>query len=658
MGTGKGCIVKPLRHKLLISFGVSLAVASVLYGSQDLEAIVVTAKTKSLEVDTAGSFTVISSKDIKRMAATTIQEVLEEQVGISVGVNSSSIGGRKSISIRGTDSKHSLILIDGKKVSGSDAQIGHSDFQYSWLPLNAIEKIEIIRGPMSSLYGSSAIGGVVNIITKKPTETLSGEMSARFGKSNDDGGDEIDGTLLLGGKITDKLSATAFIQAKNLSVTKNDIDPGLTALIEGKQIINGMANLWYDIDDSQQLSISAIVGKEIRDYIIRMPGVTAVFDKYYDIDKLHYSFGYYKSFEDLTLDLKYYTTKSDAHSDEYKKTHTLDSDVMSAELTYSGFSDHYIIAGIEKKTDGYTQDHDNPAKTDFTAEIDYTSAYAQDEILVGEDLILTLGLRYDKHEKFGNEFSPKAGLVYKMGENHRLKAAYGHGFNAPTVTQNSSSYGFFGPYNFLGNDKLKPERSNSYEIGYEYRSDDVEFKAIAYKTKIDDLILFTPLSNAELVPYIDAGLITREAALGTTTYLYSNIAESTMRGLEIELEKKDILSNIDLKVGYHYLKTEDQDGKELLFKPKHKLSLRVNAALPYDIEGTLRIKYTGEQLTKINDIRKKLNGYTTMGIQLSKKFSHFTAKVGIENITDEKLGGDYPFNNKGRMVYGEVSYKF
>ena len=173
-----------------------------------------------------------------------------------------------------------MILVDGKKISGSDAQIGHSDFQYNWLPLNAIKKIEVIRGPMSSLYGSSAIGGVVNIITKKPNKGFSGNIKLKAGKSSDDGGDTREISLVLGGDISDKLSATLFIQKEDMDVTKNSKNPIFAADIEGKKLMNGMLNLYYDIDESQQLTFSTIQGKEIREYIVRVPGKTIHYDEY------------------------------------------------------------------------------------------------------------------------------------------------------------------------------------------------------------------------------------------------------------------------------------------------------------------------------------------------------------------------------------------
>lgn len=627
--------------KLLISIIFIILTINNTY-AKDLDSIVVTAKSQSLAIDTAGSFSIVTKKDIEKMNATSIQEVLEELVGISVGVNNASIGGRKSISIRGADSKHVLILIDGKRVSGTDAQIGHSDFQYNWLPLNAIKRIEVIRGPMSSLYGSSAIGGVVNIITQKPSDKTTAEVDVRFGKSSDDGGDIKDISLLVGGKISKNLSGSLFLQKEDIDITKNAQNPTFTADIEGKDITNGMLNLWYDIDDTQQLLFSGIFGKEIREYIVRVPNKTIYYDKYYDIDKIHYAFSYFKSFDDIYLDLKYYTTELEAHSAQYSKSHNLDNDVINAEISIDKIANNFIVVGVEKRVDKYTQDYDDPTKKDFKGEIDYLSGYFQDEIILNPKIVLNLGIRYDKHEKFGGELSPKAGLVYKLNENNRLKIAYGHGFNAPTVTQNSSNYKFFGPHNFFGNDDLKPETSDSYEVGYEYQKDLDIFKITAFKTDIKDMIHYLPIK--------------REGR--KITFLYSNVKKANLKGVEIEYEKRQILTNIDLNIGYHYLKTKDDEGNEIIAKPKHKANLRINTKLLYGIDSTLRVRYTGSQLDKVDGKFIKLKGYTTAGLQFSKRYENFIFRIGVENLTDKKLGSEYFFNNKGRLIYFGVKYRY
>ena len=142
------------------------------------------------------------------------------------------------------------------------------------------------------------------------------------------------------------------------------------------------------------------------------------------------------------------------------------------------------------------------------------------------------------------------------------------------------------------------------------------------------------------------------------TFLYSNVKKAKLKGVEIEYEKRQILTNTDLNIDYHYLKTEDDEGNEIIAKPKHKANLRINTKLLYGINGTLRVRYTGSQLDKVDGEFLKLKGYAIAGLQFSKKYDNFTFRVGAENLADKKLGSEYFFNNKGRLVYFGVKYRY
>jgi outer membrane receptor for ferrienterochelin and colicins len=642
-----------IKNKIAMSLVTSCMLCSTVANADTIDNIVVTAKSNQSIENTAGSISIITAKDIQSMNATSIEEVLEEVVGVNIGVNDSSLGGRNTISIRGTDSKHSLILIDGKRISGSDAQIGHSNFQYNWLPLNAIEKIEVVRGPMSALYGSKAIGGVVNIITKKPDGKISGTASIKKGISASDGGDEKEVALTLGGKITDKLSMTAFVQKIDSDLVENKDDKTANSDREGKELINKMLSVWYDIDDTQQVSATIIKGDETRKYqskSARPPFTTTMYDEFYEIDKSHQSIAYKKNFDDITLDLKYYKTESDSHTQEFKYTHEIENNVMNAELSIDKFDNNFLIVGLEKSTEKYRKRYDlasDDATKGFTGEVETKSIFVQDEIELNKNTLVVLGGRYDKHEKFGGNFSPKVNVVYKLDSQSRLKIGYGEGFNAPTVTQNSSNFKFDGRHVFLGNDDLQPETSKSIEIGYEKTTKEYSLKASIFKTEIKDLIDGKVISSAPLYP----------GGPMKNTNLYSNVAESSMQGVELEFNKKRLFANTDLHIGYNYLKTEDKEtGKELSGKTKHKLNMALKTKFINNMNSTFRIKYTGTQMNK-EDVKQ--NAYTIADLQLSKEFTKsITAQVGVDNVTNKQLKNEDNYQIKGRLVYLKLSYSF
>ncbi len=408
-----------MNQKLLKKITLSILVSSALLQADTLNKVIVTAKTKQTVETTAGSITVITNEEIKQMHVSTIQDILVEAVGISLGVNSSSIAGRESISIRGTQSKHTLILVDGKRVSGTDAQIGHSDFQYNWVPINSIEKIEIIRGPMSSIYGSQAIGGVINIITKKTNKPFYGNISVLGASSSADGGNESDMSLTMGGKATKDLRLSLSVENKETKPTYKKSDSN-TVLREGKKIKNALIDIDYNIDDTQSISASYLKGRELRSNT----SSSVFYKEYYKIDKNNHSLGYKKNFSDITLDMKYYVTKSKSHSGNSNFTHKLKDTVLNTEFAIDSFENQFIITGIEYRTEAYDKVYDTLSSSDFSDKISYKSAYIQDEIELGEKVILTLGTRYDKHERFGAELTPKANIVYNINEKHKLKTSY------------------------------------------------------------------------------------------------------------------------------------------------------------------------------------------------------------------------------------------
>ncbi|NDY74314.1 TonB-dependent receptor plug domain-containing protein [Desulfobacter hydrogenophilus] len=597
--------------------------------------MVVTAKSNQADHDIPVSSTIITAEDIVSSNAASIKDVLIEQAGINPSVNSSSVYGRQNISIRGSATGHVLILVDGKKVSGSDAQIGHSDFEYNWVPMDAIERIEVIKGPMSSIYGSQAIGGVVNIITKKSSKKFYGDVDVSYGDSSDDGGDEFKLGLSVGGRIADRLSLFASAEHSDRDPSRDENDSTETK-IEGKEINNGLAKIQFDIDETQYIEASYGQGNEDR---LEVDNVL-----YYDIDRKNYSVGYNKEFNSVTLDFDAYVTDSDTHytttSSTGGYTHNMTDSVIRGEVDIAAFKNQYIVTGAEFKNQDYEKAYDKDAGSDknFADDMDNTSIFLQDEINITEAFIITLGTRYDYHEKFNGEWSPKIGALYKLGEHHRIRVNYGEGFMAPTVTQNSSSYvaTAMRGITISGNDDLQPETSKSVELGYEFFTDTMEFKAAVYKTDVNNLI------DTEYLPG------------SSSEKIYTNVDSVTIQGFECELSQ-DITQDYNIRIGYHYLDTEDDStGKDLENRPRHTVNVRLNATLPWDIHATVGANYTGEQI----DDEEECDDFILFNAQISKTFyDSITLRLGVDNISDEDLD-DMPYDIAGRMIYAGMNFKF
>lgn len=624
---------------------VMLASSSV--ASEKLDDIVVAAKSDKSVKDLSGAITVISAEDIAKLNATNIKDILVKTAGIVEGVNESSTNGRKSISIRGTDSSYIIIMIDGKKVNASDGYIKHSDYEYSWIPVEMIERIEVIKGAKSSIYGSSAIGGVINIITKKDTKKFYGEIDVQAGISSaKNGGDEKKVSANIGGNITDKLSLILGVNKANRELTSgpgtssSGVHTDNASFIEGIDSKNGNIKLNYNIDDTQSVSTSYIKGNESRE-LYNNPD-------YYTLDRDMYNISYEKKFKDISFGIDYSRSVSDSEYNDgstYNYVHKLTNDSLKAESKISMIKNNYIVIGAETSKEAYERYYPGTDDTKYDFEASSNAYYIQDEIELG-NVIFTLGARLDNHEKFGTEISPNLGIVYKLSQNQRLKASYGEGFKAPSLQESSSEYSTYSHGQYYGNDDLKSETSKSYEIAYEYYGEDTLFKTAIFSTQIKNMITgkFTGVGY----PY-GPGFAVNE-------YKYLNVEKANMKGLELEIEY-NFNDNHTITTNYTYLETEDETtGKELLFKPKNTINVGLSSEFDYGISSYLSANYLG---TQYDSSDKKISGYTLVNAQISKKISNdLTVRLGIDNILDKKFDDGDPYWLKRRFAYLGLNYKF
>lgn len=602
-----------------------------------LDDVVVTAKSEKSISDLSGAVTVITAEDIQKLNATNIKDILVKTSGIIKTAAGAMMGGRESISIRGLDSTYSLILVDGKRINPTDNYIGHSDFQYSWVPINMIEKIEIMKGAKSSIYGSSAIGGVINIITKKDTKKIYGEVDIEAGFSSaENDGDEHKISANIGGNISEKLYM--FLGAnKNereatggVGTTMFGTPTDEATYIEGIESKDAILKLKYKFDDTQSVSASYTKGEEERkDYKNDNPT--------YDLERDLYSVGYEKSFEDLSFSVDYAKAKQDsvAASMFANYTHALENDSIKGEAKLSMIKNNYIVLGAETSKETYERIKLD-GSTQYSFDARSNAYYLQDEIEMG-DFIFTLGGRFDDNQKYGSEFSPNAGLVYKIDANQRLKASYAEAFKAPSVTKGSDGFGSGMHHSPFGNDDLKAETAKSYELAYEFYGEDSIFKSAIFKTDVENMIKAESTNNI---------------------VSYENVNKSGTEGIELGLDYY-INDNHSLNTNYTYVKTENKEtGKELTYKPKHTLNAGISSEFEWGLSTYLSANYVGKQYTD-GDNTNKVSGYTTVDIQASKKITDdFTVRLGVDNITDREFHDGDPYYLKRRIAYLGLNYKF
>ena len=190
----------------------------VLAVDDDGETMVVTASSVEQNLkDAPASISVITQEDLQRKPVQNLKDVLKEVPGVQL---TNEGDNRKGVSIRGLDSSYTLILVDGKRVNSRNAVFRHNDFDLNWIPVDSIERIEVVRGPMSSLYGSDALGGVVNIITKKIGQKWSGTVTVDTTiQEHRDRGDTYNGQFFTSGPLIDAATAMSNLPGHRIKIT-------------------------------------------------------------------------------------------------------------------------------------------------------------------------------------------------------------------------------------------------------------------------------------------------------------------------------------------------------------------------------------------------------------------------------------------------------
>lgn len=610
-----------MRKAVLISL-ISSAIAGV--SSQPsladvmLDEVIVSATLSEIDpAEAPGSVTVINRQEIEKKGGDNIYDLIRGTVGISLqGIGS---GGRKTLSLRGLESKHTLILVDGKRIPGSNDTLGpNTDYQYDWVPTDQIERIEIVRGPMSVLYGADALGGVVNIITRKPGKKLSGnaKLSGQLANGEfDNDGDGHDAAFNVSGGVTDNLQFSVGAENARRASVESKLKPGQSA-IEGrkKQQLSLGADWQPNENHNIELDYSNI--KEDRWYDTATRS-NVPYQSQYDIDRDQLSLGWKGHFGKTTSFLRAYQSKIDVNN---KATNgvaatapqKLTNTVIEGKISTPLGGKHFVTAGLEHRNEELENSNLINDKDDFTL----NSLYFQDEIDITENTLITLGARLDDHESFGSEVSPRASIVWSATDKLKLKGSYGHGFKAPTIKQASSDYVFsIGIINITGNSDLKPETSDAFELGANYSNDKYTIDAAVFDNKVKNLIDLT-------------GPITDRT--------YQNISEARLKGFEIS-SKLFLTEGLALNTAYQYLDAKNGDGERLYQRPHHSLS----SGITWDKNSwqwSLSGEYLSGQTIEQNNVATAVPGYTLWNAGVRKSINkNLDLALRMNNLTDVRL---------------------
>ncbi|GAB3051631.1 siderophore amonabactin TonB-dependent receptor [Acinetobacter apis] len=617
--------------------------------AQQLETIVVSASLKKQDIQKApASMSVVTSEDIERSAALNIADVLQREAGVynyNTGIDKVLIRGMQD-----TSGSYTLILLNGKRMSSSGAMWRGNDFDWSSIPLNSIDRIEVIRGPMSSLYGSDAMGGVINIITKKakPGETT-GSIFAQFNRADTGRGkNQSRYGFNLNTGLTDHLSLRVTGDAYNrdawyreAAVTKDG------AYFVKKETKNINTTLTWDINDQQAID----------------------FDVNYNHDRRPLTQDTSNGFSELEIERTNFGLTHRGHWDwgtteayigkETGKIEDYDSDYDAPQRR--NYKQENLIGRVFANFDWWMNsstvgaDYKDQEITDI---IGYPNTggsqqksygvFAQNDTHITKDLTLTLGGRYDDFDNFKGKATGKAYLAYELLDGVVVKGGVGQAYKVPSPYQLNESYRFIscgGSCYIRGNANLQPEESTSYEVSLLVKRPDWNFNITAFNNDVENLIERVKDTSAP------AGSLFPNK--------WSNISKANLRGIELAAGY-DFNDDLGIKTNATYLETENKTTKkELTERPKWMWNNSVFWTPVENYKVNLSANYIGSQILSSG---QKLPSYTTYDVVFS---SNLTPKVivdyGVKNITNVDLEDkNTGFNTKmyGRNYFVKATYNF
>ena len=633
---------------------ISLVLSGALQAQPADETVVVTASGFEQAVENApASISVISRKELEAHYYRDATDALRSVPGVIVRGGS----GKTSISMRGMSSAYTLLMVDGKRQSSRQTR-PNSDgpgIEAGWLPpLEAIERIEVIRGPMSTLYGSDAIGGVINIITRKNSQQWHGKVQlSTLLQEDHDSGNEISTNFFVGGPVADSLSMQLYGQYTDRDEDK--IEEGFA----DKQLKNMTGKLTYRLNDYHDITLEAGISEQERASHV---GASArsencrggCSDSETEYRRDHIALTHNGSWD--IGDSKTYLEYED--NDNKSREMRLDNTVFNSSLIMP-FAQHSLTLGTEIKHEHLEdQGNQNPSSDLSSMSKTQWAIFAEDEWRIVESFRLTLGARLDHDDNFGSHVSPRAYGVWNINPEWTLKGGVSTGFHAPQlreITEEWVSVSRGG--NLYGNPDLEPETSVNTEIGMIYHQDNglntsVTFFHNDFKDKISSIRCPNSICTSG------------KNQFGSEPKYRINVDKAVTYGSEVSASYP-LTDSLDVSASYTYTHSEQKSGinkgEPLLQLPKHVFSAEANWAVSQQWSSWTKLTYRGEEM-KDDSARKAepAKDYTLvdMGVTYALN-SHVMLKAAVYNVFDKDIGvDDYGYVEDGRRYWLGTDIQF
>lgn len=616
---------------------VALAIPAFAQSENDLtvppESVVVTATRIATPIDqVASAITVIEASDIDRRQERSLPDVLADAPGLNL-VQTGGEGGQASIFLRGADSNHVKVLVDGIDVSNPSSPNGAFDFG----KFNSadIARVEVLRGPQSGLYGSDAIGGVINIITKEghgPLSMSGGIEGGSFDTFNQD-------ATVSGSEDRFHYRATlSHLHAGATPVTPPDLlRPGEKRNDDYYDNLTASTKLGYGFSGHFDLGLVGRISDSLGDITgdafdpvtflsFPAPTRTRLYTQSYDSrGTAHLAWGPF----DQTLGVS------------YSSTVTSDIDPNNGAIPSSGdriavdWQASAAIATGETVVLGATSIRDAihiPISAGVTTNAGYGELQSSlPGLIEGVDVNNSLSVRDDANSRYGNHATwHVAPVVAIAATGTRIHGSFGTGFKAPSLEQLFESFPTFG---FLANPDLKPETSAGYDVGLDQKLFGVEGGITWFHNDIKNLIETNPVTFADDV----------------------NIGRARTEGLENYLAWQP-LEAVKLRADYTYTEAEDADlHQELVRRPKTKVTGEADWQVTSALNLDARLLYVGSWIDGSRDFsipRLAAHPYWTANLAADYALTENLAVTGrVSNLFDKSYEDPVGFLQPGRTLY-------
>jgi len=588
---------------------------------------------------------VVTKRDFKRVGATTVDEALTSTIGVNINEDLSGQGA----TIRGIKGNRVLVLIDGERAVGRVR--GSIDLsQYS---LNNVKKIEIVKGTGSTLYGSDAIGGVINIITEKPAMHVSkGNLYFDYGtyRSLNPSLDLEYGNKRTGINVGGKLYSTKGFDLDKSTPHTNGLEKTDRWNFNSK-IRHKLSDKWEVtgsgryMDENKNWIESEIVAKNALEDTTYVYNDEEFNKRYEGSTSLQYLSG-----DKYSMKMNVYGTYYDHTWNKYSESYWIDTSKTKDEFFEASYDANYVIGPKHVTTYGFNYNYQNLKSTELIddSKADKSEAgYLQYEYSPLKQLNFLMGMRYEHHSSFGGHFNPSFNVMYQPNQQLTLRGFIGKGFRAPSIKEQyfifdhtAAGYIVYGGSaiqasnnNFSGLDfkKLKQEKSVNSSVSMEFSYGTIGLHRLTlFYNHLEDLIDFTLIGFPD--PYWRG------------VYVYQNIESAVTKGIEWESRVR-FSRAVDLSFSYDYLYTRNLETHErLINRPEHTLKFFLTGYLDrWGVGGTFWGDYQSDKLwvprsnTGGNEGAPEYAPHRTrINLNLFKRFENgLETFVRLENLLDE-----------------------